>query len=99
MKRSLFALIFGFCLLGVALADEAASKPDAQNEPASETTVQRIERGVDAAGQGVKRGVEAAAHGIKRGVDATGRGIRRGAEATSEVLHKAADKIRPSSSD
>lgn len=99
MKRSLFALICGFCLLGVALADEAAtSKPEATGEPASESAVQRIERGVDAAGHGIKRGAEAAAHGIKRGVEATGRGIRRGAEATSEVLHKVADKISPSSS-
>lgn len=100
MKRSLIALVCGFCLLGVALADDtAAARPEATPERGTESATQKIERGVDAAGQGIKRGAEAAANGIKAGVSATERGIRRGAEATSEVLHKVADKISPSSGD
>lgn len=96
MKRSLTILVCGFCLLGIARADEGViDKTGSAIERGAEATAHGITRGVEAAGHGIKRGAEAAGHGIEVGLSAAGRGIKRGAEATERALHKAAEKVSP----
>ena len=98
MKRSLAGVVCCLCLVGVALADDSLiNKTESALERGAEATVHGIKRGVEAAGNGIKRGAEATGHGIEVGLSAAGRGIRRGAEATAHALHKAAEKVSPSS--
>jgi hypothetical protein len=98
MKRSLITLFCGYCLVGVALADQGViDKTESALERGAEATVHGIKRGAEATGYGIKRGAEATVHAIEVGLSATARGIRRGAEATGHALKKAAEKVSPSS--
>lgn len=100
MKRLLTILACSFCLFGVAQADEGViDKTQSAVERGAEATAHGVKRGVEAAGRGIKRGAEATRHGIEVGLSAAGRGIKRGADATGRALHKAAEKISPSSAD
>ena len=98
MKRSIAVFVCSLCLVGVAQADEGViDKTQSALERGSQATVHGIKHGVEAAGNGIKRGAEAAGHGIEVGLSAADRGIKRGAEATGHALHKAAEKVSPSS--
>uniref|UniRef100_Q47AZ2 Uncharacterized protein n=1 Tax=Dechloromonas aromatica (strain RCB) TaxID=159087 RepID=Q47AZ2_DECAR len=98
MKRSVIILVLNLCLLGAAQAEDGViDKTKSAVERGTQATIHGIKRGAEAAGHGIKRGAEATGHGIEVGLSAAGRGIRRGAEATHHAMHKAAEKISPSS--